>query len=1003
MFLFGGSKHVQSSQVQKYSGLQIQTSIYGKCIPIVYGRTRVAGNLLWYGDFNATAHSQGGSGKGGVGGGGGGKGGGGSVTYTYSTSFILALCEGPISNIRRIWWDKNLGNLSSIGFTFFSGSYSQSAWSYLSSVHPSEALNYRGISYVAAANLDLGNSAQLPQYNFEVDARLFGTAPNGIDANPSQVFSDFLTNSPYGAGFNASWIGDLTVWKNWCLANGLWVSPSIDAQTNASAFLDDLARLTNSAVVWNGGKLNVIPYGDANVTGNGYTYTAPSAPLFDLDDSNYLPSSGAGEDPVTANRKRNSDNFNTFNLEYLDRSNSYNTASEQAKDQASINTYGIRTAPVIQGHMFCEAAAARLSVQMILQRQAVRNVYTWSMDQRWLILDPMDIVTLTDARLGLSRQWVRIVSIEENSDNTLTFAAEEYLNGTGNAAVYDTEPLAGTQTDYNSDPGTTNVPVVFEAPLKLVQSPSLEVWMAFSGGENWGGCDVYVSTDGEAYTFDGRQVGRSRTGVLTGALAAYTEAANGPTIDQTNTLAVNLSESLGELISVSNSDALALNTLCYVDGELLSFADATLTASYNYDLTYLVRGAYGSTIGSHATGSAFARLDSQIYKLPVDQSRVGQAIFIKLLPYNIYGGGQPSIDTVAPLQYLVTGEPLLGPLPSPTALALNFTDRFAQLSWQGVTDIRSPIFYEIRLGSTFENAQIYSRTAQTRFPVGGTGTYWVTAFYLTPFGTTIYSETPVSIDVDIAALSENELGSYTENPSWSGTVSGGAQVDGTVVDLTLEPIDILAQPDVFALPDIYAYGGVAASSGYYTIPAGHRIFSEYVANAKVTMNWFIAGSSINDTFLGQSDFLTNPDFLGSQYNASVYAIPQVRTSQDGGSTWGDWQNWVPGTYPGNGWDFRIFIATLDNTINAVLSVFSYSVDLPNLPLSGQDLTSNSADVTVSYGQTFNTVPVPQVTVSGGSDGDIVVINNETDSGFDVSVYNGGSRVVRTINWGIASW
>ena len=41
---------------------------------------------------------------------------------------------------------------------------------------------------------------------------------------------------------------------------------------------------------------------------------------------------------------------------------------------------------------------------------------------------------LTDARLGLDRQWVRITEITENEDGTLLFVAEDYLAGTGSAA-----------------------------------------------------------------------------------------------------------------------------------------------------------------------------------------------------------------------------------------------------------------------------------------------------------------------------------------------------------------------------------------------------------------------------------------------------------------------------------------------------------------------------------------------------------------------------------------
>src|SRR6201997_2822355 len=77
--LGGGSIAKQQKAV---GSLQFQTSQQGGIIPLVYGTTRLSGNLLDYDDFRATASSKtGGKGKGG----GGGKGGG--ENNTFSASF----------------------------------------------------------------------------------------------------------------------------------------------------------------------------------------------------------------------------------------------------------------------------------------------------------------------------------------------------------------------------------------------------------------------------------------------------------------------------------------------------------------------------------------------------------------------------------------------------------------------------------------------------------------------------------------------------------------------------------------------------------------------------------------------------------------------------------------------------------------------------------------------------------------------------------------------------
>lgn len=50
--MFGGSS-TQSQQPEALKGIRVQTSTYGGVRPLVYGTARLAGNLVWYGDFKA--------------------------------------------------------------------------------------------------------------------------------------------------------------------------------------------------------------------------------------------------------------------------------------------------------------------------------------------------------------------------------------------------------------------------------------------------------------------------------------------------------------------------------------------------------------------------------------------------------------------------------------------------------------------------------------------------------------------------------------------------------------------------------------------------------------------------------------------------------------------------------------------------------------------------------------------------------------------------------------
>jgi hypothetical protein len=70
----------------------------------------------------------------------------------------------------------------------------------------------------------------------------------------------------------------------YCTAAGIFVSPAYTEQKPASEVLKQLLELALADAIWSGGKLKVIPYADAAITGvdeNGdpITWTPPSAGL----------------------------------------------------------------------------------------------------------------------------------------------------------------------------------------------------------------------------------------------------------------------------------------------------------------------------------------------------------------------------------------------------------------------------------------------------------------------------------------------------------------------------------------------------------------------------------------------------------------------------------------------------------------------------------------------------------------------------------------------------
>jgi hypothetical protein len=233
--------------------------------------------------------------------------------------------------------------------------------------------------------------------------------------------------------------------------------------------------------------------------------------------------------------------------------------------------------------------------------------------------------------------------------------------GAGTAAPYPKQASAGPPLDSLAAPGNTNPPIIFEPPPAL-SGGAAEVWVIATGGTDWGGAQLWISSDGNTYAFAGNIYRGGRQGVLTATLPSHADP------DATDTLSVDLSMSQGQLLSGTLADADNFVTLSFCDGELLAYETATLTPAHQYDLTYLRRGVYGTAIGAHSAGGNFARFgpnDPSLFKYAYPQSFVGQTIHIKLPAFNIFGQALQSLAGLTADTYTLTGAGTIAPVSVP--------------------------------------------------------------------------------------------------------------------------------------------------------------------------------------------------------------------------------------------------------------------------------------------------------------------------------------------------
>ena len=594
--------------------------------------------------------------------------GAGQYTQTGAAFTFSAADAGKVVTINYVYSvpdsSSNGQPQQKLNLTLFLGSRPQTAWSYLTSAHPGQDIGYNGIAYVASSTMDLGESGTLPNLSFEVLGLLpFGAAIT--DAEPSAIISDLVNNQFYGMA-GALPLGDLTAYRNWCTANGVFLSPVLDAQKTAAEWIQDILDITNAAAVWSEGVLKIVSYGDTTAVGNGATFTPNTQPIYDLTTSDLLTQ-------VVIKRPSVAEVMNDVSVQFNNRAIDYNPDVAEDKDDAMIAVYGLRKADPVAAPSITTVAVAKFAANLIRKRSVeIRATYTFTLGWQFNLLEPMDLVTLTIPELGYNKKPVRITAMREDDSGQIEVDAEDFPWGTAAPTLYPHQAGAGAVAQANSDPGSVSTPVIFEANDRLSLTGNYEVWLGVcgpavaitaatntspiqitahghgykngqkvtiaavggntaangtwiatlvdsdnftlnnsigngaytSGGvavnADWGGCSVWVSPDNVNYVKAGRMYGPSRMGSLTAQLVSSADP------DTTHTLAVDVTESLGILSGGSSSDADNFRTLCYVDGELISFQAATLTSAYHYNLaTKLKRGVFGSPITTHKSARRF--------------------------------------------------------------------------------------------------------------------------------------------------------------------------------------------------------------------------------------------------------------------------------------------------------------------------------------------------------------------------------------------------------------
>lgn len=168
-----GAQAVETGKVDRF---RLTSAGEGDPVTQLYGRLRLGGQVIWASDFEETTSVNG-----------GGKGGSSqprTTDYSYSVNVAIALCEGQITGVGRIWADGEEIAPDDLNMTVYVGSVDQQPDPLMEAIEGAGMVPaYRGTAYVVFEALSLqrfGN--RVPQFSFEVIRPEQPDAPGALHA-----------------------------------------------------------------------------------------------------------------------------------------------------------------------------------------------------------------------------------------------------------------------------------------------------------------------------------------------------------------------------------------------------------------------------------------------------------------------------------------------------------------------------------------------------------------------------------------------------------------------------------------------------------------------------------------------------------------------------------------------------------------------------------------------------------------------------------------------------
>lgn len=371
------------------------------------------------------------------------------------TAMVLGFCEGQAFGVGKAWQDSfrytDYTQLAAISanFALFLGTPAgvvKPGWFPAGSDPLPDYYSNTVILFISGTS---GADATVPNVSLEIHA-LFADAMH-VDVSPADIAIDMLTHPRRGVFWPAARVDavssgsvDPSSWRNYCTAYGLNLSWVIDTQTDVLTLIGLLLDATNSDAIQTnrpdglGFMLKFVPRGDQPLTANGVTFT-PITTATPIGPDDLL-------EPITIQRSPPIDRFNSCPIEYVNRDGDYVRDAVDDPDMADVELRGLRRATTFALPQVIAPESAVMLSRIRAQRSLnVVRTFTLKLPDRFLLLEPTDLLTVSDPVMGLVNVPMRVTAVGEDigAGGGVTITAEDWPGLVHAAAAYTPQPNDG--------------------------------------------------------------------------------------------------------------------------------------------------------------------------------------------------------------------------------------------------------------------------------------------------------------------------------------------------------------------------------------------------------------------------------------------------------------------------------------------------------------------------------------------------------------------------------